>query len=131
MQKIENFENCLKILKGASIEKAKTDDIYRTGVIGQFNLTFELSWKSIQAVLRELGVSQADTGSPREILKLGFKFELINDEEVWLDMLKRRNTSTHIYNENEVDEFIKLIFEKYITAFDKLDITLHERLSRL
>ncbi len=32
------------------------------GVIGQFNLTFELAWKALQAVLREHGAKSADTG---------------------------------------------------------------------
>ena len=41
MKKLDNFSNCLDILKNADFEMANNDDIYRTGVIGQFNLTFE------------------------------------------------------------------------------------------
>ena len=41
----------------------------------------------------------ADTGSPREILQLGYKLGFVNDSAVWLLMLKKRNTSVHIYNE--------------------------------
>lgn len=48
-------------------------------------------------------VEGASTGSPREILQLGYKVGFINDAEVWLLMLKRRNTSVHIWNEDEVD----------------------------
>lgn len=45
MKKLENFSNCLNVLKNADFDLADNNDIYRTGVIGQFNLTFELAWK--------------------------------------------------------------------------------------
>ena len=63
------------------------------------------------------GVEGASTGSPREILQLGYKIGFINDAEVWLLMLKKRNTSVHIYNEDEVDEMIMLIHDSFIPAF--------------
>ena len=52
MKKLDNFSNCLRVLKNAGFELADSNEIYRTGVIGQFNLTFELAWKALQAVLR-------------------------------------------------------------------------------
>ena len=52
MGKLDNFSNCLNVLKNADFEFAENDDIYRTGIIGQFNLTFELAWKALQEVLR-------------------------------------------------------------------------------
>ena len=51
MKKLENFSNCLEVLKSADFEIADNNDIYRTGVIGQFNLTFELAWKALQEIL--------------------------------------------------------------------------------
>lgn len=45
MKKLDNFSNCLTILRNADFKLADNNDIYRTGVIGQFNLTFELAWK--------------------------------------------------------------------------------------
>ena len=45
-------------------------------------------------------VEGASTGSPREILQLGYKVGFINDAEVWLLMLKKCNTSVHIWNED-------------------------------
>ena len=41
MKKLDNFINCLDILAKADFKLAETNDIYRTGIIGQFNLTFE------------------------------------------------------------------------------------------
>ena len=124
MKKLDNYSNCLDILKDADFEMANNDDIYRTGVIGQFNLTFELSWKALQAVLRLHGAEGAETGSPREILQLGYKLGFVDDSAVWLLMLKKRNTSVHIYDEDEADEMVLLIRDSFIPSFIRLRDTL-------
>ena len=129
MKKLDNFSNCLTILRNADFKLADNNDIYRTGVIGQFNLTFELAWKALQEILRLHGAEEADTGSPREILQLGYKLGFVNDSAVWLLMLKKRNTSVHIYNEQEVDEMILLIRDSCIPAFVALEKTLREKLA--
>lgn len=129
MKKLDNFSNCLTILRNADFKLADNNDIYRTGVIGQFNLTFELAWKALQEILRLHGAEGADTGSPREIMQLGYKLGFVNDSAVWLLMLKKRNTSVHIYNEQEVDEMILLIRDSFIPAFVALEKTLREKLA--
>lgn len=52
---------------------------------------------------------------------------LINDAEIWLLMLKKRNTSV-IYNEDEIDELILLIRDSFILAFTVLKDTLVKKL---
>ena len=128
MKKLDNFANCLDILKQADFHLADSNDIYRMGVVGQFNLTFELAWKALQEVLRMHGVEGAETGSPREILQVGYKVGVVNDSSVWLLMLKKRNTSIHIYNEEEIDELIVFIRDSFIPAFTELEETLQEKL---
>ena len=109
MKKLDNFINCLAVLANADFKMAETNDIYRTGIIGQFNLTFELAWKALQEIMRMHGIEEASTGSPREILQRAYKIGFISDSEVWLLMLKKRNTSVHIYNEDEVEILIAFI----------------------
>ena len=128
MKKLDNFSNCLDVLKNADFEFANNNQFYRTGVIGQFNLTFELAWKALQAVLRIHGAEGAGTGSPREILQLGYKLGFVNDSAVWLLMLKKRNTAAHIYNEEEIDEMLLLIRDSFIPAFTALEKTLKSKL---
>lgn len=128
MKKLDNFSNCLSVLKNADFKLADSNEIYRTGVIGQFNLTFELAWKALQEVLKQHGAAGAETGSPREILQLGYKIGFVNDSAVWLLMLKKRNTSVHIYNEEEIDEMILLIRDSFIPAFVDLEKILKEKL---
>ena len=128
MKKLDNFTNCLNVLKSADFEFANDNEIYRTGVIAQFNLTFELAWKALQAVLRVHGAQGAETGSPREILQLGYKLGFVDDSAVWLAMLKNRNSSSHIYDEDKIDELLLLIRDSFIPAFSVLEKTLNEKL---
>jgi nucleotidyltransferase substrate binding protein (TIGR01987 family) len=131
MKKFDNFSNCLAVLEQADFEKANDNDIYRTGVILYFDRTFEHAWKALQAVMRLHGVSAADTGSPREILQLGYQFGFVGDADTWLVMLKKRNVSVHIYNEDEIDELLLLIRDSFIPAFEKLRQTLSEKLEEI
>ena len=131
MKKLDNFSNCLSILKNADFKLADNNEIYRTGIIGQFNLTFELAWRALQETLKLHGVEEAATGSPREILQLGYKVGFVSDSSVWLLMLKKRNTSVHIYNENEIDEMILLIRDSFLPAFANLEETLKAKLKEV
>lgn len=128
MKKLDNFSNCLTVLKNADFKMADNNEIYRTGVIGQFNLTFELAWKALQEVMKLHGVIDAQTGSPREILQLGYKLGFVDDAQVWLLMLKKRNTSVHIYNQEEIDEMLLLIRDSFLPAFLELERTLKNKL---
>lgn len=62
-----------------------------------------------------------------EILQLEYKFGFINDSFVWLLMLKKRNLSVNIYNEEDVEEMIVLIRDSFITAFVDLEKVLEKR----
>lgn len=128
MKKLDNFSNSLRVLKDADYNLANENEIYRTGVIAQFNLTFELAWKALQAVLRAHGAESAEIGSPREILQLGYKLGFVQDSAVWLTMLKKRNASVHIYDEDAIDEMLLLVRDSFTPAFIALQNTLCEKL---
>lgn len=99
------------------------------GVIGQFNLTFEMAWKALQAVLRAHGAEGAETGLPREILQLGYRLGFVEDSAAWLAMLKKRNTLALICNEDEIDEMLLLIRDSFTPAFTVLEKSLREKMN--
>ena len=121
MKKLDNYSSCLDVLRRADFEIAEENEIYRTGIIWQFNLTLELAWKALQEILKLHGAAGAETGSPREILQLGYKLGFVNDSAVWLLMLKKRNVSVHLYNEDDIDEMILLVHDSFIPAFSALE----------
>ena len=119
MKKYNNYVKCLTVLSNADRKKSLIDEIY--------NLTFELAWKAIKETLELHGVNLANTGSPREILKSAFSIGFLSDEDIWLDMLKKRNISIHVYDENAAVELVNLIFDSYIAAFINLKNLLYEK----
>lgn len=64
MKKFDNFINSFNVLMSVNCNAVNTDEIYPTGVIGQFNFTFKLAWKALREVLELSGVS-ADRLSER------------------------------------------------------------------
>ena len=123
VKKLDVFIKSLSILLKSN--RGTTDEIYRMGIIGQFHLTFELSWKALREILLLHGVSNIASGSPREIIKAGYQFNFLDDERIWLDMLKRE--TIHIYNEALADELVNLICDDYIATFIKLRDELSRR----
>ena len=74
----------------------------------------------MQEILKLHGAAGAETGSPMEILQLGYKLGFLNDSAVWLLMLKKRNVSVHIYNEDDIDEMILLVRDSFSQLFPLL-----------
>ena len=85
----------------------------------------------MQEILKLHGAAGAETGSPREILQLGYKLGFLNDSAVWLLMLKKRNVSVHLYNEGDIDEMILLVRDSFIPAFSALEKTLRKKLAEV
>lgn len=56
-----------------------------------------MTWKTLRDFLEEKGV---EVKFPRDTIKEAFKYELVDDGELWLDMLQKRNLMAHTYDEN-------------------------------
>ncbi len=129
VKRFDAFTKSLAVLSRSN--RNFNDEIYRMGIIGQFHLTFELSWKALREFLLIHGVSEANSGSLREIIKSAYKFNFLSDENIWLDMLRRRNQTIHIYDENIAIELVNLILDKYLPAFINLRDELNKRAQKL
>ncbi len=120
MKKFDNFCRALDNLKTARNYEEPYDTVTQTGIIALFEICFEQSWKVMKAVLEEHGRSPQKTGSPRMIIKLAFSAGMIDNEEIWLELLKTRNTLAHTCDEEMAVESIKVIKSSYIGLFEKL-----------
>ena len=119
MKKFDNFVSHLNVL-----ERAKDEDINNefivSGIIDKFSIQFELGWKVLKELLKYEGNSVANTGSPREILKVAYFVYDFIDEDTWLSMLKSRNDMTHIYDKKAAEDLVKIILKEYIPCFQKM-----------
>ena len=85
-----------------------------------------MAWKSLKRYLDFVGV---DAKTPRDVFKEAYALQIINDQEVWLDMIERRNLSSHIYDESEISG----IFDKkeqYKKAFLHLRKIMEENIAQ-
>lgn len=112
---IEKFNKALSKLN-IGIKKAK-DQLDNDGVIQRFEFTFELLWKTLRLFLLAEGIT---TKSPKEALKESFRFGLIKDEEIYLDMLEDRNQTSHIYSEEITREIVRRIKKFYLSKLTEL-----------
>ncbi len=92
---MNDFHAALLQLESA-LELDATNDVLKAGCIQYFEFCFELAWKTIKSIANEQGV--LDCNSPKSALKFAFKSGWIENESVWLDMLKARNRMSHTYN---------------------------------
>jgi nucleotidyltransferase substrate binding protein (TIGR01987 family) len=78
----------------------------RSGVIQNFEVAFELSWKSMKRWLSFNVGNSIVNGIPRfELFKLAAENDLISDPEVWFDFHDARNKTSHEYGE-EITEVV-------------------------
>ncbi len=89
------------------------DELDKDGVIQRFEFTFELLWKTIKMYLEEKGII---CRSPKDCLQQAFKYGLITDETVFLNMLEDRNKTSHVYDQSTSEEIYKNIEKHYSAA---------------
>jgi nucleotidyltransferase substrate binding protein (TIGR01987 family) len=119
-QRFDNYTKALSQLKNA-IELASERDLSeleRQGLIQSFEYTHELAWKTIKDFLIEKG--NKEIYGLKDATREAFKNGLIDDGEIWMDMIKSRNDTSHTYNEETANEIAKAILNYYYSAFEKL-----------
>lgn len=126
MKKFDNFRNNLAVLSQAGQQDLENEFIIG-GIIDKFTIQFELGWKVLKELLRYEGRIEANSGSPREILKTAFAVYDFIEEDVWLAMLRDRNNMSHIYDGTAARELVQVIIERYIPAFQYLQSFILER----
>jgi len=115
---LEKLKNAFdKLISGAKLAEDTDDDLYKDGVIQRFEFTYELLWKTIKIYLEDQGII---VRSPRESFKEAFRLNLIEDEKLFLDMLKDRNNTTHIYNKETAEDIFNRIKSNYIPAIKQV-----------
>ena len=90
--------------------------IIRDSVIHRFEYTFELSWKLLQRWIK-LNVSpeEAEPRTKKDLFRLAFKKQMINDPEAWFQFAEARNHTVHTYNEKNA-EFVYGVAVKFLPA---------------
>mgnify|MGYP002133530412 CR=1 FL=1 len=99
----------------------------KAGVIQNFEVTYELSWKFIKRWLEQnIGNSYVDGVSRRELFRLAAESLLISDVDKWMKYHKGRNETSHTYDALTAEDVYQLAMD-FVHDAKQLFMNLEER----
>lgn len=127
-QRFDNYARVLRQLDSA-VALAGTrmlSDLEKQGLIRGFEYTHELAWN----VLKDYLEFQGHTGlvGSRDSTREAFRRGLLQDGEVWMAMIKSRNTTSHAYDQEVADKIYAQILSEFYPAFQELHASFLPRL---
>lgn len=117
IQRFANFQAALLQLKdGVDIFNTRGLSLLeKQGLIQAFEFTHELAWNVLKDYFEYQG--NFNIKGSRDATKEGFKYELLNDGNLWMQMIETRNLTSHIYDKHTAEEIVEIIVNKYLKEF--------------
>jgi len=116
-QRFQNFKKAFEQLRDSVLKVDELSDLEKEGMVQRFEYTFELAWKTLKDYLEE---QQVNAKFPREVIKQSFHYEIIQDGEIWMDMLEKRTLMAHTYEETIFRDSVQKIANEYFKAISPL-----------
>ena len=127
-QKLNSYRKALsRLAEVVNVMKVRQlNDFEADGLIPRFEFTFELAWKLMKSYADYQGTDKEIMGS-RDAVRWAFENKLIEDSDVWMEMIKRRNDTSHNYDEDTAADVIVCVKDVYFQAF----VCFYERMNNL
>ncbi len=111
LQRIENYNKAFILYSSMHCAYSKlNNDMSKLALIQSYEVVIELGWKILKDYLSDNGIK---VSTPIDTIKEAYSFETGINGQVWIDMIKDRNISSHEYNIDKVD----IIVEKINTIY--------------
>jgi nucleotidyltransferase substrate binding protein (TIGR01987 family) len=119
-QRFSNYTRAFQSLTEAVAlsQQRELSALEQQGLIQSFEFTHELAWKMLKDYLEYQGVSNI-VGS-RDASRVAFQNALIQDGEVWMQMIAARNQTSHTYNLKVAQSVVESILNRFYPAFNQL-----------
>jgi len=124
--KFEKFQKALLSLEAIYLKPMQDDRSNVDATIQRFEFTFELAWRFLRDYFFERDI---ELNYPKEVLQQAFSVNLINNENIWIKMLKDRNMTSHTYDEQLANEIflriklyvpeLRILLNQIIEIFNK------------
>lgn len=124
IQRLQNLNKALAHL-AKFIQKPELNELEASGMIQAYEVCYELSWNVLKDYFNYQGNVQI-TGA-RDAIREAFKYELISEGEIWMQMVTDRNLTTHTYDEALADKIRLLIRQNYFKQFESLAALLNTK----
>ena len=79
--------------------------IVMDATIQRFEFTYELMWKMLKNFLEDVHGVRAV--SPRQVFVEAYSLSIIEQEDIFLEMIESRNLLSHTYNEKQAADIYK------------------------
>jgi nucleotidyltransferase substrate binding protein (TIGR01987 family) len=122
-QRFISFNKTLSQLE-RFVRVCQLNEIEEQGLIKAFEYTYELSWKTLQDLLKAKGYS--DVVGPKPVIEQSFQDGYISDGKGWMRMHLSRNQTSHTYDEETAKEIIINIRNEYFSLLKDLQTRLEE-----
>lgn len=123
MQRFSNFRKAMLTISEAAdlASTRRLSNLEQQGLIQGFEFTHELAWN----VLKDYLEAQGFVGiiGSRNATREAFKNALVADGEVWMDMIKARNMTSHTYSTAIAQEIAADILRRFYPAFEAMAAT--------
>lgn len=120
-QRFQNYSRAYQLLRSA-LENGGVEslsDLEKEGVIQRFEYSYELAWKTMKDYLEGEGIVISPV-TPRAVIKQAFAAGVIQDGQVWVEMMLHRNLLSHTYDFSKFAEVLQALERHYLNAFDQL-----------
>jgi len=127
IHRFQHYQQALARLEEAVTlaQERPLSHLERQGLIQAFEFTHELAWKTLKGFLEYHGVQ--DLYGSKDVTKAAFKAELLEEADVWMDMIVSRNLTVHTYNEATARRIAEEVCQQYFPCF----IQLRDRMAAL
>ena len=120
----QRFDNFVKALKQLSTgikwaSERQLNEMEQQGIIQSFEYTHELAWNMLKDYLEEKGFLKI-IGS-KDTTREAFRQNIIHNGEIWMEMIKSRNLSSHTYNLEMANDLVLQIKDHYYPVFIELE----------
>jgi nucleotidyltransferase substrate binding protein (TIGR01987 family) len=120
-QRLTNYSKALRQLESAVnlSKKRELSDLEEQGLIQAFEFTHELAWNVLKDYFAYQG--NPDITGSRDASREAFRQGLIQEGEIWMEMIKSRNQSSHTYNSEVAEGISSKIISVYYWQFLELE----------
>lgn len=125
-RKLDNFSKALRNLEESQAYQPPYDAVTEAGLVSLFQICLKMSWKAMKKALENQGYADAQTGSPRKVIKCAYGAGMVDDENGWIDALNSRNLLAHTYNDAVAQEIIDKTRKEFIPLFQNLETELRD-----
>ncbi len=125
-QRLSNFTKALTQLESAVnlANQRPLSELEKQGMIQYFKYTHELSVNVLSDYLKDQGTQQLY--GPKNTIRAAFAVGLIQNGEMWMEMIRDRNHSSHTYDLEIANAIVGRIINSYIHAFKELQKTCND-----